>query len=277
MKSLKLLLAASCLTAFISGCGGSSDSGSSPSPNPNPNPNPTTNQAPSVSITGDSEAQEQTAVSLKANATDSDGNIASYSWSITSGPTATLNNSTTSDVSFTTPEVTQDTPMVLSVTVTDDDGATATATKNFTVKRLVRSVTLTGVVTDAPIANAALTVYVGDESFPTTAGTDGTYTIQLDVDDSAVNKLVRIKANGGPDQENVEFYSQLESFASVTEQAGGDGVVNSTENFGVNITNVTTAEYALVTNAVGGVPQTTSELNNALVALTPMKNSPCQH
>jgi hypothetical protein len=267
MKSLKLLLAASCLTAFISGCGGSSDSGSSPSPNPNPNPSPTTNQAPSVSITGDSEALEQTAISLKANATDSDGNIASYSWSITSGPTATLNNSTTSDVSFTTPEVTQDTPMVLSVTVTDDDGASATATKNFTVKRLVRSVTLTGVVTDAPIANAALTVYVGDESFPTTAGTDGTYTIQLDVDDSAVNKLVRIKANGGPDQENVEFYSQLESFASVTEQAGGDGVVNSTENFGVNITNVTTAEYALVTNAVGGVPQTASELNNALVGV----------
>ncbi|TMP39697.1 PKD domain-containing protein [Pseudoalteromonas rubra] len=265
MKSLKLLLAAFCLTALAAGCGGSSDSGSSP--NPNPNPNPTTNQAPSVSIAGDSEALEQTLVSLKANATDSDGDIASYSWSIASGPTATLNSSTTSDVSFTTPEVTQDTPMVLSVTVTDDDGATATATKNFTVKRLVRSVTLTGVVTDAPIANAALTVYVGDESFPTTAGNDGTYTIQLDVDDSAVNKLIRIKANGGPDQENVEFYSQLESFTSVTEQAGSDGVVNSTENFGVNITNVTTAEYALLTSAVGGAPQTTSELNNALVGI----------
>ncbi|WP_046004695.1 PKD domain-containing protein [Pseudoalteromonas rubra] len=268
MKNLKLLLAASCLTAILVGCGGSSDSGSSPSPNPNPNPDPgTNNQAPTVSITGDSEALEGTAVSLKASATDSDGQVVSYSWSVSTGPSVTLSNSTTSDVSFTTPDVTEDTAMILAVTVTDDDGATATATKNFTVKRLVRSVTLTGIVTDAPVANASLMVYVGDETFPATAGNDGTYTVQLDIDDSAVNQLIRIKANGGTNQQNVEFYSQLESFASVATQAGDDGIVNSSENFGVNITNVTTAEYALVTRAVGGVPQTTSELNNALVGV----------
>ncbi|WP_125779274.1 PKD domain-containing protein [Pseudoalteromonas rubra] len=268
MTNLKLLLAASCLTAILAGCGGSSDSGSSPSPNPTPTPDPApNNQAPTVSITGDSEALEGTAVSLKASATDSDGQVVSYSWSVSTGPSITLSNSTTSDVSFTTPDVTEDTAMVLAVTVTDDDGATATATKNFSVKRLVRSVTLTGIVTDAPVANASLMVYVGDETFPATAGNDGTYTVQLDIDDSAVNQLIRIKANGGTNQQNVEFYSQLESFTSVATQAGDDGIVNSSENFGVNVTNVTTAEYALITRAIGGIPQSTNELNNALVGI----------
>ncbi len=53
-------------------------------------------------------------------------------------------------------------------------------------------------------------------------------------------------ANGGEGHADVEFVSLLPSFNVLLVQAGSDATLDSVENLAVNITNVTTAEYALI-------------------------------
>ncbi|ESP94796.1 PKD domain-containing protein [Pseudoalteromonas luteoviolacea] len=247
----------------ITGCGGG---GSDSSPSTPSTPSTPQNNAPTVTISGESSAQEKKEVTLTAQASDSDGTVSTFAWQIVAGPTTTLSNANTNTVTFTTPDISEDTTMTLRVTVTDDDNASASADFNLSVARIVKSVTITGLVTDEPIPNAALTVYVGDQSFELAADATGTYTYQLDVDESMVNDLVRIRAKGGSTQSDVEFYTQLPSFSAIESQAGEDGILNKDENFGVNITNVTTSEYALITREIG-IPETESALNNVLVGI----------
>jgi hypothetical protein len=56
---------------------------------------------------------------------DADGRIASYAWAQTSGPAVTLTGAATSAVSFVAPLVASQTNIVLTLTVTDDEAATA--------------------------------------------------------------------------------------------------------------------------------------------------------
>ncbi|MDK2596975.1 PKD domain-containing protein [Pseudoalteromonas obscura] len=247
----------------ITGCGGG---GSDSSPSTPSTPSTPQNSAPTVTISGESSVQEKKEVTLTAQASDSDGTVNTFAWQIVAGPTTTLSNAATNTVTFTTPDISEDSTMTLRVTVTDDDNASTSADFNLSVARIVKSVTITGLVTDEPIPNAALTVYVGDQSFELAADATGAYTYQLDVDESMVNDLVRIRAKGGSTQSDVEFYSQLPSFSAIESQAGEDGVLNKDENFGVNITNVTTSEYALITREIG-TPETESALNNVLVGI----------
>ncbi len=107
-------------------------------------------------------------------------------------------------------------------------------------------VTITGLVTDNTIPNATVTIYVGSQTFTTTSDANGKYTINLTVDDANLNKPIKAVAKGGAAQSEVEFVSLLPSFKTLIEQAGNDAMLNSVENFAVNITNVTTAEYALI-------------------------------
>ncbi|MCF2859777.1 hypothetical protein L1286_20045 [Pseudoalteromonas sp. SMS1] len=251
---------------LVVSCGGSSGGDSGTPSTPSPTPTQPQNNAPTVSISGENSIQEQKEISLTAQATDSDGSVDAYSWQIVAGPTTTLLNSTTPTVTFTTPDITEDTTMTLRVTVTDNDSATASADFNLSILRTVKSVTITGLVTDGPIPNAALTLIIGDKNFELTADSEGKYTYQLDVDESMENDLVRIRARGGNTQSEVEFYSQLPSFSSIQAQAGEDGILDKDDNFGVNITNVTTSEYALITREVG-VPTSQSALNQALVGI----------
>jgi hypothetical protein len=101
-------------------------------------------------------------------------------------------------------------------------------------------------VTDNTIPNATVTIYVGSQTFTTTSDANGKYTINLTVDDANLNKPIKAVAKGGAAQSEVEFVSLLPSFKTLIEQAGNDAMLNSVENFAVNITNVTTAEYALI-------------------------------
>lgn len=107
-------------------------------------------------------------------------------------------------------------------------------------------VTITGLVTDNTIPNATVTIYVGSQTFITTSDADGKYTINLSVDEANINKPIKAVAKGSTIQPEVEFVSLLPSIKTLIEQAGSDATLNSIENFAVNITNVTTAEYALI-------------------------------
>ena len=62
-----------------------------------------------------------------SNSSDSDGTIEKYTWShVTSNSGVDLSGEDTATASFTAPDVAEDTEMVFRLTVTDDDGATAT-------------------------------------------------------------------------------------------------------------------------------------------------------
>lgn len=98
---------------------------------------PVENIAPTVSAGNDATVFEQTGVSLVASAEDSDGSISSYSWSQTSGNTLSLTNANTSEASFTSPTLADvNTPesYTFEITVTDDQGLTATDSISITVR-----------------------------------------------------------------------------------------------------------------------------------------------
>ena len=93
----------------------------------------TPNLAPTLSITGQDTVQEFESLALTAIANDSDGTIATFMWSVKSGPVETLIGGNTQSVSFIAPGVAADTPVVLEVLVTDNDGATTVGEFSVTI------------------------------------------------------------------------------------------------------------------------------------------------
>jgi hypothetical protein len=250
-----MLLSSSLLTA----CGGGGDSAPPIVIDPEPS-----NQSPAVTISGDTSISEGETLTLSANASDSDGTIASISWSVIAGDGVTLSGADSENVSFTTPNIDADTTITLSVTVTDNDGASTTQEASISITALKASLTFTGLVTDNIISNANVEITIGGEVFSATADENGVYSITLTVDESLIDNLVQIRALGDSSiNPEVEFVSQLGSLSSLVEQAGANGELANSDNFGVNVTNVTTAEYALLTRD-GATPITDEELNAAL-------------
>ncbi|QBY03373.1 DUF1566 domain-containing protein [Thalassotalea sp. HSM 43] len=138
----------------LTACGGGGG-GSTPDGPDNKTPE---NKAPSVSISSPGSVQEQQNVVLTATASDSDGSISSYSWSQISGPAMTMSNGTSSaDLQFTTPIVSalDAAPTVeFQLTVTDDDGATASDTVSFSIEA----------INTAPLVNNITNVSVNEQS-----------------------------------------------------------------------------------------------------------------
>jgi uncharacterized repeat protein (TIGR03806 family) len=98
-----------------------------------PPPPPPANQAPTADAGTDQSVDEGVTVSLSGTGTDSDGSIASYSWTQVSGTAATISGADTQNASFTAPMVAATENLVFTLTVTDDDGATAADTVTITV------------------------------------------------------------------------------------------------------------------------------------------------
>lgn len=91
------------------------------------------NQAPIANSGPDQNANEGTVVTLDGTgSSDVDGTIAAYSWIQTAGPAVTLTNGNTANPTFTAPDVTVDSILTFELTVTDDQGATATDLVNIT-------------------------------------------------------------------------------------------------------------------------------------------------
>jgi chitinase len=86
----------------------------------------TGNAAPFAQAGADRNVAEGSLVSLAGSGTDSDGTIASYRWMQTAGPTVTLDNANAATASFTAPQVSTNTALTLRLTVTDNQGASAT-------------------------------------------------------------------------------------------------------------------------------------------------------
>ncbi|PKG56500.1 Ig-like domain-containing protein [Shewanella sp. GutDb-MelDb] len=137
------------LTLALTACGGGGDE-SAPTPQ---------NQLPKiVPITGLT-IKEGLSLTINANATDSDGSIASYQWQQTAGITVQMADIDTASVSLTIPTVDEDQTVTFKLTVTDNDGATTSTSVNV---KLLNNL--------APTVNiAALTQVDEDKTYTITA------------------------------------------------------------------------------------------------------------
>ncbi|HKE96510.1 MAG TPA: hypothetical protein VKB34_19530 [Povalibacter sp.] len=126
--------------------------------------------------------------------------------------------------------------------------------------------TLKGAVTDEPIVNAAVTATIGTETFSATADANGNYSIDVEIDEANKSKFITLSAKGAGDQAFVEFTSLAGSFETLAAQAGADKTLSNDENFATQITNVSTAEAALLKEANGGEPVASDALLASLGA-----------
>ncbi|MCH4296305.1 hypothetical protein MJ923_18495 [Shewanella sp. 3B26] len=249
MNTYKKSILATLVAASLCACGGSGGSDT---------PTPVANQIPTVSVSNLS-AAEVSAVTVSATAADADGSIVSYSWVQKAGPQVILSGVTSAAVSFTAPAVTENQDLVFTVTVTDDKGASATKDVTVTVTANMLMFTISGKVTDNPVADAKVTVEVAGQKVEVVADTDGNYSADVSVDDSFANALVRITAVGPEANSKTKLISLLGDVSGLLESAGDDMVLTKDEAFAVNVTNVTTAIHALMKQANGGEPLDSKE------------------
>ncbi len=168
--------------------------------NPPPNTPPTANAGSPQTVSGGA------LVTLNGSASsDPDGSIASYAWTQTAGTAVTLSSTTGSQPTFTAPVVSAAATLTFSLTVTDNAGATSTAsTVNVTVNpagnvsgrvRFTRiPVTATGLNYAAPVLQPARGVLVravdaGSSATLATSSTDPNGDFSLAV---AANTSIRI-------------------------------------------------------------------------------------
>ncbi len=239
-KGTKLLFV-SLLSLGIINCGGG---GSDSSPDQEP-----VNQKPTANAGADQTVDEQATVTIEGSGSDSDGTIASYSWAQTSGPEITLSTTNQQTLEFTAPVAKQVTNLEFTLTVTDNDGATDSDSVIVTVNPVdEQKVTLKGVVTDGPIANAQVTAELGGRTYTSTADENGNYSLVLgaDEDENLGELLVILTADGVGEQSYIRLKSVVDSFGNLLEQAGDDRILTADENNGVNVTHFSTAILGLI-------------------------------
>jgi tetratricopeptide (TPR) repeat protein len=106
---------------------------------------PTVNHPPVANAGINQTVNENTTVTLNGIASDPNNDKLTYSWTQIAGPAIILNNSNTTNPSFTTPSISSDTAIKLSLTAKDDKGAPSSpALVTVTVKA----------VNQPPLANA---------------------------------------------------------------------------------------------------------------------------
>lgn len=226
------------IAALLTACGGGSDSSSDTT---------VTNQNPVADAGTDLLADANTLVQLDGSGNDSDGTIASFKWTQTAGTSVTMVGDDGETPSFTAPDVTESEVLTFELSVTDNAGGTGTDTVGVTVAPVVA---LSGRVYDGPIANAGLTITVGDRSYTATADADGNYMVNIGAVDP--DAFVTISAVGAEAQENAELLSIAGSFGALRAAAGDDGVLEDGESGSVNVTNLSTAKAVLMIKANGG-------------------------
>ncbi len=143
----KYTVIAGFIATALSGCGGGNNNETSV---------PTTNKSPTVTAAAQI-AKSGADVSIKATAADSDGTIATYSWVQKSGPTGiALTNANADTVSFKAPVVTSDTDIVLTITVTDNQGAKTAVDVKVTVQ--ANQLPVISASDSSAVGNSAVTV-----------------------------------------------------------------------------------------------------------------------
>lgn len=226
-------------------CGGGSDGPGNPG---------ASNRSPSATAGEAQTVDAGVTVTLAGSGADPDGTISGYAWSQTGGPDVTLGDADTDTATFEAPSVDAASELTFKLTVTDDEGATATDTVTVTVAPVIA---MAGRVYDGPLAGATVSVTVGERTYTAVSDENGNYTVNVGSLDP--DALITISAVGGEGEEHVELLSIAASFATLQTAAGEDGVLEDDESGTVDVTNLSTAKAVLMIEANGGEPITSEE------------------
>jgi hypothetical protein len=132
------------------------------------------------------------------------------------------------------------------------------ATVNVEVGQGGVTLRLAGRVVDEPIPNATVKVSIGGFDFVTNADANGNYV--LDIAALRGDAFVTLTATGtSPTGAPVRFYSLVGEIVRLAGAAGSDGVLTRDESNQVNVTNLSTAQFVLLTDANDGNPVDTDQ------------------
>lgn len=109
---------------------------------------------------------------------------------------------------------------------------------------VLQSLSISGVVIDSPIANAVVTVDISGQVYTTTADVEGSYTLDVVIDNNTANLILSANGSKALGQENVEFKLVLGEASALLTQMNAEREFVSAKN-ATNITHVTTATYLL--------------------------------
>ena len=120
MKRFTVQVIALVFTVLLSACGGSKKADSPP------NILPPANASPTVDAGADQMVNEAVVVTIQGVGGDADGSVASYSWTEISGSTVAISGADTATATFDAPTTATRLTLTFELTVTDNQGATAT-------------------------------------------------------------------------------------------------------------------------------------------------------
>ena len=249
------------------------------------NPDPALNTAPVANAGTDVTTSSAQASNLDGSASaDSDGSIASYAWTQTAGATIALTSANTATPSFTAPTVTADTTYTFELTVTDNEGATATDSVDVLVTPMAAMVTIRGkatysnvphtsgnaldysAITQDPIRNAVVELLQNGAIFQSgVTDVNGDYSFDVDPNTTG-NFSVRVKSQAvqtAPAAWDVRIVDNTNSQA-IYSIVGSDFTVattnidrptmNATTTFnGTSYTNISGAPFHVLDRVMDGM------------------------
>ncbi|MBM7071243.1 hypothetical protein JQC92_04190 [Shewanella sp. 202IG2-18] len=205
--------------------------------------------------------EEKKEVNLQAEASDQDGTVVSYLWEQSSGPDVELNEVTNSNLIFIAPEISQDTTLSFSITVTDDDNESTTQTVEVNVTANILSFNLSGRVYGHSTASD-ISFFVGEQLFETKTDQHGEYQISFELDDVYSEHILRMRAIGAEESTTFEVTSLVSDIKTMTKLGGADGLLTNSTLPSLNISHFANAYTALIFNENGNeYPQTSAELD----------------
>ena len=205
------------------------------------------NQPPVVTgITGASSINEGASGTLTGTAADADGSIASYLWSVDDASTVTITSGNTTTLQYTALQVTSDTTVTFTLTVTDDDGATGTLTHDVTVTNVAANQppVVTGITGASSINEGASGTLTG-----TAADADGSIASYLwSVDDAST---VTITSGNTTTLQYTALQVTSDTTVTFTLTVTDDDGATGTLTHDVTVTNVAANQPPVVTGITG--------------------------
>jgi len=267
MKALVSRIFVAFTVLSLAGCGGGGGgSSATPSPPPAPPP-PAANQPPTVSLGADASFNEKSEVTLSATASDSDGSISSYAWTQTAGETLDIGSTTSASLNFTAPVAKENITASFSVTVTDNEGLTASDDINITINPVNEiAFQAQGKVTNGSPFTANLNARVGNASTDFSTEADGSYTLDLAFDEDFADALIFITATSTSNPE-IQFTNVPLTIGYLNELAGSDNILTADEELTVNLTPFTTAINGLLEQKIDISTSSSSDVIQAYTSI----------